>query len=291
MVGTAAPGRGAPGVVIIVGGAGCAEAAGWLGAAGAGLGASLTGDGIGWRGPERICPGRGGGGAEREGITGPRFTGALGAPGCPVAKGGRKGNAGRTGVGAASDVSAGAVAAGRTGSGVTGAGVVFATGGAGSATRAASGGRTGSWRGAGSGALSSATPPPATRRRRFSTTSSSSELECVFFSVTPSSGNNSRMTFGLTSSSRASSLMRILLIRKTPERTTGTPGIERKPSLEPLPSAEFYFGCSDDSALSIVTDSFSGSLAAWAASSGAASAVASAVSGVAGASNEPSNCP
>ena len=51
IVGTAAPGRGAPGVVIMVGGAGCAGGAGWLGGAalnpGAGLGASLTGDGIG----------------------------------------------------------------------------------------------------------------------------------------------------------------------------------------------------------------------------------------------------
>ena len=299
IVGTAAPGRGAPGVVIMVGGAGCAGGAGWLGGAalilGAGLGASLTGDGIGWRGPERIWPGRGGGGAEREGITGPRLTGALGAPGCPVASGGRNGNAGRTGVGGASEVSAGAAAAGRAGSGVTGAGAVFATGGAGSATRA-SGWRTGSSRGAGASSFSSARPPAATLRRRFSTTSSSSELECVFLSVTPNSGNNSRMTFGLTSSSRASSLMRILLIRITPKRTAGTPGIERKPSLEPTPRAEFYFGNSDDSALSIVTDSFSGSLATSAGSSGATSAAASATgsaaaSGAAGASNDPSNCP
>ena len=180
---------------------------------------------IGCLGPERIWPGRGGGGAERDGITGPRFTGAPGAPGCPVASGGRNGNAGRTGAAGASVVSAGAAAAGRTGSGATGAGAIFATGGAGSATRA-SGWRTGSSRGAGSCSLSSARPPLATRRRRFSTTSSSSELECVFLSVTPSSGNNSRMTFGLTSSSRASSLMRILLILKAPERTAGTPGME-----------------------------------------------------------------
>ena len=296
IVGTAAPGRGAPGVVIMVGGAGCAGGAGWLGGAalnpGEGLGASLTGDGIGWRGPERIWPGRGGGGAEREGITGPRFTGALGgAPGWPVASGGRNGNAGRTGAGAASGVSTGAAAAGRAGSGATGAGAVFARGGAGSATRA-SGWRTGSSRGSGSCSDSSARPPPATLRRRFSTTSSSSELECVFLSVTPSSGNNSRMTFGLTSSSRASSLMRILLIRKTPKRTAGTPGIERKPSLEPNPRAEFYFGSSDDSALSIVTDSFSGSLTASAGPSGAAnSAVSTGASGAAGSSTDSSNCP
>jgi len=290
IVGTAAPGRGAPGVVIMVGGAGCAGGGAGGGALnpGAGLGASLTGDGIGWRGPERIWPGRGAGGAERDGITGPRFTGALGgAPGWPVASGGRNGNAGRTGAGAASGVSTGAAATGRAGSGATGVGAVFDTGAAGSATRA-SGWRTGSSRGAGSCSDSSARPPPATRRRRFSTTSSSSELECVFLSVTPNSGNNSRMTFGLTSSSRASSLMRILLIRKTPKRTTSTPGIERKPSLEPNPRAEFYFGSSDDSALSIVTDSFCGSLTASAGSAGADSAAAS---GAAGSSTDSSNCP
>ena len=60
--------------------------------------------------------------------------------------------------------------------------------------------------------------PPATRRRTCRATSSSSELECVFLSATPSSGNSSRITFGLTSSSRASSLMRILLIRCAPWR-------------------------------------------------------------------------
>ncbi len=41
-------------------------------------------------------------------------------------------------------------------------------------------------------------------------TSSSMELECVFFSSTPSSGSMSRMMLGFTSSSRASSLIRIL---------------------------------------------------------------------------------
>src|SRR5665213_2513586 len=167
IVGTAAPGRGAPGVVIMVGGAGCAGGAGWLGGAalnpGAGLGALLTGCGMGWRGPERIWPGRGGGGAEREGITGPRLTGALGAAACPVANGGRNGNAGRTGAGAASELSTGA-AAGRAASAATGAGALFATAGAGSATRAS--GRAGSSRAAGSCSVSSATPPAATRRRR-----------------------------------------------------------------------------------------------------------------------------
>jgi hypothetical protein len=54
---------------------------------------------------------------------------------------------------------------------------------------------------------------PVTRWRTCRATSSSSELECVFLSATPSSANVSRITLGFTSSSRASSLMRILLIR------------------------------------------------------------------------------
>jgi len=41
---------------------------------------------------------------------------------------------------------------------------------------------------------------------------SSRELECVFFSVTPTSGSESRIALLLTSSSRARSLIRILLI-------------------------------------------------------------------------------
>jgi len=50
--------------------------------------------------------------------------------------------------------------------------------------------------------------------RIFSATSSSTELECVFFSVTPKPGSRSTMTFGFTSSSLASSLMRIFIIGK-----------------------------------------------------------------------------
>jgi hypothetical protein len=49
--------------------------------------------------------------------------------------------------------------------------------------------------------------------RTFSASCSSRELECVFFSVTPTSGSVSRMALLLTSSSRARSLMRTLLIR------------------------------------------------------------------------------
>ena len=49
--------------------------------------------------------------------------------------------------------------------------------------------------------------------RTFSASCSSKELECVFFSVTPTSGNTSRMALLLTSSSLARSLIRTLLIR------------------------------------------------------------------------------
>ena len=49
--------------------------------------------------------------------------------------------------------------------------------------------------------------------RTFSASKSSTELECVFFSVTPTSINTSRMALLFTSSSLARSLIRILLIR------------------------------------------------------------------------------
>jgi hypothetical protein len=163
IVGTAALGRGAPGVVIITGGAGaegaaCAAGGGVLivpltpgarnpgalgpcvlapgaltpgaltpGALAAEEVLGVSSGGSGWRGPERICPGRGGGGAERDGITGPRLAGAFGPPGCPLANGGRNGNAGRTGAGV-SEFSTVAETAGLTGSGVAGGGALFETG-------------------------------------------------------------------------------------------------------------------------------------------------------------------
>lgn len=49
--------------------------------------------------------------------------------------------------------------------------------------------------------------------RTFSASCSSSELECVFFSVTPTAVRASRIALLLTSSSLARSLIRILLIR------------------------------------------------------------------------------
>jgi hypothetical protein len=49
--------------------------------------------------------------------------------------------------------------------------------------------------------------------RTFSASCSSTELECVFFSVTPTATRTSRIALLLTSSSLARSLIRILLIR------------------------------------------------------------------------------
>ena len=61
------------------------------------------------------------------------------------------------------------------------------------------------------------TAPPDRARwkcaRTRSASSSSSELECVFFSVTPTWSRTSRIALLLTSSSRAKSLIRTLLIR------------------------------------------------------------------------------
>jgi hypothetical protein len=58
-------------------------------------------------------------------------------------------------------------------------------------------------------------PSPVERiyKRTFSASCSSRELECVFFSVTPTIGSVSRMALLFTSSSRARSLIRTLLIR------------------------------------------------------------------------------
>jgi hypothetical protein len=51
------------------------------------------------------------------------------------------------------------------------------------------------------------------RARTFTASCSSMELECVFFSVTPTSSRTSRIALLLTSSSLARSLIRILVIR------------------------------------------------------------------------------
>ncbi len=56
-------------------------------------------------------------------------------------------------------------------------------------------------------------PEPRRCTRTFSASCSSRELECVFFSVTPTSARTSRIALLFTSSSLARSLIRTLLIR------------------------------------------------------------------------------
>jgi hypothetical protein len=58
-----------------------------------------------------------------------------------------------------------------------------------------------------------ASAEPRIWTRTFSASCSSSELECVFFSVTPTCGSASRIALLFTSSSLARSLIRTLLIR------------------------------------------------------------------------------
>jgi hypothetical protein len=200
---------------------------------------SLTPGGIGWRGPDSTWPGRGGGtglatggvgrpGAIAAGVGAGIGVGAgtgvgamrgaagagRGAPGGEVpANGGRMGCAGRpagrsSGVFAAAGPGAVSSAAGTGG---WPSGKACATSGAGDVSTAAAG-RSGGVAGRASGsACSSGTSWPKSRRSLMAT-SSSIELEWVFFSVTPNSVSRSRISCALTSSSRASSLIRILFI-------------------------------------------------------------------------------
>ena len=189
---------------------------------------------MGCRGPDKICPGLGAGGAAgtgRAAMVGARLTmgGFNRAPGAdpawPDASGGRSGNAERrSGTGGAATSAAaasGALFSGRAPS-ETGLSII----GRGASRTAADGIRlelcfscTGAAGAGGMGSVDSTRTPipavslPPSLRRSCSTTSSSSELECVFLSVTPSSGSMSMTMPGFTSSSRANSFMRILLIR------------------------------------------------------------------------------
>lgn len=127
----------------------------------------------------------------------------------PLASGGRNGWVARSSTGGAcGSLSLGADSA--SASGATGAGSLLGT-----AWTRGGAGASGSTSTLGSFGDSGACPCPR-RRRSSSAISSSRELEWVFLSATPSSGNSSRRTFGFTSSSRASSLMRILLIEDAP---------------------------------------------------------------------------
>jgi hypothetical protein len=216
----AGAGRGAPGVLTgeltgeLTGAPrGLADSGGGVEGTG---GRSAGGAGNGWRGPERICPGRAcGGGEGRAGIGMPR--GATGGTsGDPVESGGRSGGMIGRATGGEDSSAAASFASffsgclscvsgtSRASGGALGAGGAAARG-AGAADSSSSSGGVG--RGAGGGA-----PSPVTRCRMAKTRSSSSELEWVFLSWMPRSGSRSIITVGLTSSSRASSLIRILLI-------------------------------------------------------------------------------
>ena len=189
-----------------------------MAAGGIGGGAAGVAAGKGWRGPERIWPGRGGGGAGLAGIGPVRKGGCTGAP-PPAAKGGRIGaefirefsstgggetrfSPGETAGGSAAGGAA-LCAGGKDGSGVKGA-VGASSSSSNSATATEDVPRASVW--------AVVESPPWTRKRTSSATGSSTELECVFFSVTPSSGSISRMMCEGTSSCLANSLMRILLI-------------------------------------------------------------------------------
>jgi pilus assembly protein FimV len=127
--------------------------------------------------------------------------GATGRAGTPGARGSPAstiaGPAGRAGL-----------ATGRKASGTAGGSAATGTdGGAATAGNAATGTAAGAF------GASGCSPSAAARiyLRTFSAVSRSSELECVFFSVKPTWGKDSRIALALTSSSRASSLMRIWL--------------------------------------------------------------------------------
>lgn len=137
----------------------------------------------------------------------------------PAANGGRKG----AGLLRARSSAAGAApfsATGAAGGSATGGAAVFAAGAGCSSTGAGSAvsfSASGSATAVAVYVLDGCGAPPSrsTRLRTSSAVASSIELECVFFSVTPSSGNISTMVCDGTSSCLANSLMRILLINLT----------------------------------------------------------------------------
>ena len=191
---------------------GFGEAAGAVATGAAGVGGGAAGSG--WRGPERICPGRGageGGGAGRAGMGVVRSGGCKGLLPPTAASGGRSGagfeRLGSSAAAGAAPSGSGAVAS------IAGAGALLAgcsaKAGAGSACSGSAGGSSTATAVV---AGSTCTPPPATRKRICSATLSSIELECVFFSVMPNSGSISIRVWEGISSCLASSLMRILLI-------------------------------------------------------------------------------
>lgn len=180
-------------------------------------GAPIPG-GRGCLGPVRICPGFGAGGPGREGIGMPRGAGLAsgGAIGCPppVASGGRTGAITGLATTGVSTISLGAstgASAMITGGGCAGSGSRATTCSSAVSSECSGCSEYSDSEGPRRAASSTAASPPR-RRRTSKAWSSSSELECVFFSEMPSSGSTSMIAWGLTSSSRASSLIRILLI-------------------------------------------------------------------------------
>jgi hypothetical protein len=223
---------------------------------------SLMPGGIGWRGPDSTWPGRDGG-------TG-RATGGIGRPGAITAAGGvgdGGAGAGREMAGAEGGTlgvcgctPGGALPAngGRIGcagrpAGRSSAGLAATASGAFSSTAAGAGWLAGplgavsaacdlSTAGAGcaegaAGRDSSSACPSGTswpkKRRSLRATSSSIELEWVFFSVTPNSGSLSMISCALTSSSRASSLIRILFIDAKLSRRGAPYSLCEPPSSDP----------------------------------------------------------
>jgi hypothetical protein len=71
--------------------------------------------------------------------------------------------------------------------------------------------------------------------RTRSASCSSSELECVFFSVTPTAGRTSRISRLLTSNSRARSLIRTLLINSRYQISGVVSGKAKPENSNPLP--------------------------------------------------------
>jgi hypothetical protein len=235
--GTIMRGAGGCGGPVTTGGAG-------RGATGVCEGAEAVNEGAAGGGGATTAAGAGGAGrgAATGGAGGAGATAGLSATGAATT--GRTGGAGVTGAATVATGAGGGVGFGGTG-GAT-AGLEMAAGGAGGAG-AAGAGRTG-----GAAAASffcviafstspgremcdksilvrisssprsgradradgvCASDEPRMWARTFSASKSSSELEWVFFSVTPTSGSASRMALLLTSSSLARSLIRTLLIR------------------------------------------------------------------------------
>ena len=206
----------------------------------------VSNPGKGWRGPERIWPGLGAGGAGREGIGMPRGAtgGATGrsvtcpgtCPGCPEARGGRSGA--DRGAGGGGATSTGTSRAAGCGASATGSclGAAGARDGSGATSATCSTGVSVSANFEPRDLAEPGDPFDSSVSRRLISiaTGSSTELEWVFFSVTPSSGSMSRITFGFTSSSRASSLIRILTILCAPPSNSDT-GVVR---LNPVPYPE-----------------------------------------------------